>query len=67
MQAVLNGHTEAIKILLHCFADVNVQDHEGNTALHHALNKNQKHIARMIMERGPEYCVKNNVCIYFYS
>lgn len=35
------GHLEMIKMLLQNRVDVNIQDTEGNTALHSAVNKSK--------------------------
>ncbi|XP_041912721.1 KN motif and ankyrin repeat domain-containing protein 4 isoform X1 [Alosa sapidissima] len=50
MLAVSHGRTAMVRVLLHCGANVNVQDHDGSTALMCACEHGHAEIARVLLE-----------------
>ena len=51
--AARNGHTECIKTLLECGAQVNKSScYDGYTALMAAAEKGQRHIVQMLIDAG---------------
>lgn len=58
-----NGHIAVIRYLASKVTDINQQDNEGNTALHHALhpaNKNQTASVRILLDSGSDHTITNS-------
>jgi ankyrin repeat protein len=55
-----NGTSETIWLILEFFADLNIKDNLGNTALHYAFKNDNKHmiIALLLFGANPE--ISNN-------
>lgn len=55
-----NGPTDSIWLILEFFADLNIKDNLGNTAMHYALKAENKHmlIALLLFGANPE--IQNN-------
>jgi len=55
-----NGPSDSIWLILEFFADLNIKDNLGNTALHYALKHENKHmlIALLLFGANPE--ISNN-------
>ena len=53
---ITNGPTDSIWLILEFFADLNLKDNLGNTALHYALKTENKHmlIALLLFGANPE-------------
>lgn len=49
-----------IKELVRAKADVNLADHNGNTALYHALKYGNQEAARYLVKKGADYNRSNN-------
>lgn len=54
------GNIPAVKALLDLGADPNIQDSDGNTALHHACNYEHESIVELLLEKSCSIDIKNN-------
>lgn len=50
MLAVSHGRTSMVQVLLDCKAEVNIQDHDGSTALMCAGEHGHTEIAKMLLD-----------------
>lgn len=57
---MLHGDKDVVKELVRAGADINKVDHEGNTALHHALERGDEGMARYLIKKGADYNCPNN-------
>lgn len=61
IKAVQGGQAEAVELLIEHGADVNLQDSEGNSALHHLSRlQNQEAIFKILVSAGADLSLKNN-------
>lgn len=60
MRAVLGHHTPCVRKLIQAGVRLNLQDCEGNTALHIAVREHRDDIALILLEAGAEPEIKNN-------
>ena len=59
--ACAKGHLEVVDFLLHHDADILVQDEDGNTPLHVAVENRQTHVVQLLLEDGNPTDLQNNV------
>uniref|UniRef100_A0A182WLZ9 Uncharacterized protein n=1 Tax=Anopheles minimus TaxID=112268 RepID=A0A182WLZ9_9DIPT len=56
-----NGHTlKTVELLLDHGAGINMQDNDGNTALHYAFGDMHMDLVQLLMARGADRKIKNN-------
>lgn len=57
-----------VDFLLHHDADILVQDEDGNTPLHVAVENRQTHVVQLLLEDGNPTDLQNTVstCLYLY-
>ena len=61
--ACAEGHKEAIEALIALGANVNAQDHEGNTPLHVATRTRHTSIAQTLLKSGANTEIADEVTI----
>lgn len=61
--ACAKGHLEVVIFLLHHEADILVEDEDGNTPLHIAVENRQTHIVQQLLEHGNPTDSQNYVSI----
>lgn len=54
-------HTQAIKTLLACGADINTQDDDGLTSISYALIQNNSRIVQFLIDNGADINIKNKL------
>lgn len=59
-EAVLNGHTECVRILLDHGADVNIQNADGNTPLYLAVRRRHVECIKLLLAYGADVNIENN-------
>ncbi len=60
IRAVIEGHTDIVKLLITAGADVNIQDKYDNTALIWAVIKDHTDIVKLLIAAGTNINAKNN-------
>jgi ankyrin repeat protein len=61
IQAAMNGHAEAVRVLMSRGAEINTHDPcHGQTALHVAAHQGHKEIAIYILDHGADFNAKDN-------
>lgn len=53
------GHVSIVNLLLDYGADINQQDAERETPLHHAVRGNSIDVTKLLMLRGADYKLQN--------
>ena len=57
--ASANGYEDIATLLLRRGANIECQDNEGNTALHHAVEEKQLDLVRVLISKGCEVNTRN--------
>ena len=60
MRAAQNGHFRMAKLCFKFDAEPNVQNHQGNTALHFAIGYKYSRVVELLREHGADDLVMNN-------
>ena len=60
----LNDDTMTAELFLKAGADINTQDNDGNTPLHHAVSEQYMNMVNILMKKGADPLIRNR---YGYS
>lgn len=54
------GHTDIVRLLISCQADVNVVDADGQTPLHYACSCGYANVVKILLENKADLKIKDN-------
>ena len=60
MRAIVNGNILIVEKILSLKANLELQDNDGNTALHYACYENKGQIAQILLKHKASPFIKNN-------